>query len=325
MVKSNNKIRILKIIDILKEETDDEHPISTVELIEKLKDEGIDVDRKTLYNDIDVLNEFYTDIACIKKSQNLYYLKERDFEDSEIQIIASAVMAAKFIPAAQTDDLVDRIYKLTSKWKSDVLRQNITLKNPNKYTNNEIFLNIELIVEAIRRKKKILFSYIRYDFDKNENLKLQKIAPVDLIYSNDFYYFIGHIFSNDKYYTFRIDKIKSVEILDENIERNTYNSKKYIDEKFSSKTFQMYDGREEYVRFRIKNNIVGPMIDRFGSNLSIKKIDDTWGEIVVLVKVSNTFKSWVLTFEDSIEIIEPLWVREDFKEYVKNVIKMYEE
>ena len=323
MVKSNNKIRIVKIIDILREETDEEHPMSTVQLIERLKDEGIDVDRKTLYNDIDVLNEFYTDIECIKKSQNLYYISERDFEDSEIQIIASAVMAAKFIPASQTRNLVDRIYKLTSKWKSEVLRQNITLKNPNKYSNNEIFLNIELIVEAIRTKKKIMFSYIRYDLDKNQNFKNQRISPVDLIYSNDYYYFIGYSFNNNKYYTFRIDKMKNVSIIDEDLEKNTYNSKKYIDEMFSSKTFQMYDAKEEYVKLKIKNNIVGPMIDRFGEKLSINKIDDTWGEIVVLVKTSNTFYSWVLTFEDSIEILEPEWVRNDFISYVNNVINVY--
>ena len=49
--ESSRKIKLLKMWEILKSETDEEHPISTPELIARLKEEGIDVDRKILYAD----------------------------------------------------------------------------------------------------------------------------------------------------------------------------------------------------------------------------------------------------------------------------------
>ncbi len=116
----------------------------------------------------------------------------------------------------------------------------------------------------------------------------------------------------------------NVDILSEEIDKNTYNSKKYINEQFSSKTFQMFDGPEEDVRLKIHKSIVDPIIDKFGEGLIIKRIDDDWGEIWVKVKVSRTFFSWVSSFNDKIKIIEPVDVKVKYINQLKNIINMYE-
>lgn len=322
--ESKSKIRIVKILDILKAESDANHPISTVELMEKLTNEGISTNRKTLYDDIDVINNYYAEIHTTKSTQNKYYLSDREFDYTELLIIASAIMAAGFIDEIQTNDLVNRIYNLTSKWQRDVLKQSISLKNPYKHSNKEIFINIETIIEAIRKKKKLIFDYYHYTLDKEKESYEIRVSPVDLIYSNDLYYFIAYVVEKNKYYTFRIDKMVNVDILSEEIDKNTYNSKKYINEQFSSKTFQMFDGPEEDVRLRIHKSIVDPIIDKFGEGLIIKRIDDDWGEIWVKVKVSRTFFSWVSSFNDKIKIIEPVDVKVKYINQLKNIINLYE-
>lgn len=321
--ESKSKIRIVKIIDILKEETDRDHPISTAELQEKLLEYGINSNRKTIYDDIDVIAENYLDVKTIKSTQNKYYLDERTFEPSEIQIIASAVNAAGFISDVQTKDLVDRLYSLTSKGNANILKSSISLKNPYKHTNKSIFLNIEIIIEAIRKKKKVYIEYFHYNLDKKKDYKQMLISPVDLIYSNELYYCIAY--TNNKYYTLRFDKMENVEIVDEDIDKNTYNSKKYIDENFSSKTFQMFSGEEVYVDLKINKNIIDPVLDRFGEKQIITKLDDTWAKVTVLVKETRTFYSWVLSFGERMEILGPGNVRSRFKDYVRRILCNYSE
>ena len=53
-----NKLKMIKIWEILSQETDENHPMTTNELLSKLEALGIDCNRKTLYADIDALNEF---------------------------------------------------------------------------------------------------------------------------------------------------------------------------------------------------------------------------------------------------------------------------
>lgn len=323
--ESRSKLRIVKLIDILKDETDAEHPLSTNEIINRLSDFGIGANRKTIYDDIETISENLYEIKTLKRSQNLYYLDEREFDPSEIQIIASAVNAAGFISEAQSKDLTERLYGLTSKYNREILKSSITLKNPYKHTNNSVFMNIESIINAIRGKKKIIFDYYHYNIDKEKEVSTVRTSPVDLIYSNDFYYCISYNAENNKYYTLRIDKMENVQILSDDMDRNTYNSKKYIDEKFSSKTFLMFDGEEVYVKLMVHKSIIDPILDRFGENQIVSKIDDEYAYVSVLVKEARTFYSWVASFGPRIKIVEPEATKEGFKKYIASILRSYEE
>ena len=86
-MKSENsrKIKLLKLWELLKRETDENHPMDTVEIIEKLSREGIEVDRKILYNDMDVLNSYGFEILKERGKRNRYYVIDRSFDLPEMQ------------------------------------------------------------------------------------------------------------------------------------------------------------------------------------------------------------------------------------------------
>ena len=73
----------MKIWDIISQETDEEHPIGTNELLERLSELGLDIDRRTLYLDIQALNDCGYEIMCRRKvgrgKSNEYYVMERKF------------------------------------------------------------------------------------------------------------------------------------------------------------------------------------------------------------------------------------------------------
>ena len=59
---SNQKLKLLNVQKILLEQTDEQHPISVEEIINKLKALGIEAERKSIYDDIKALTDFGMDI-----------------------------------------------------------------------------------------------------------------------------------------------------------------------------------------------------------------------------------------------------------------------
>ena len=152
-----NRIRPLKIWEILKKETDEDHPMPTGVLLDKLREHGIDSHRTTLYSDIDLLNECGYEIMCHRGRSNLYYVADRSFSNPEVHILMDAVQAASFITEKKTSELVDKIAELAGSQKGLVLKNNIVSFNDAKSTNEAIYYNVNTIIDAINLKKKIIF------------------------------------------------------------------------------------------------------------------------------------------------------------------------
>ena len=78
---SEQKIRLLVLYDILKSESDEERPLSTNELIEKLNEYGITATRQTIYDDIEMLNAFGYEILCNHGRNNRYFVGDKTSAD----------------------------------------------------------------------------------------------------------------------------------------------------------------------------------------------------------------------------------------------------
>ena len=123
-----NRIRPLKIYEILKRETDEEHPMGTEELRAKLQESGIEAHRTTIYADIDLLNECGYEIMCRRGRSNLYYVEDRSFDAPELHILMDAVQAASFITEKKSAELIHKIADLAGSQKGLVLQNNIVKK-----------------------------------------------------------------------------------------------------------------------------------------------------------------------------------------------------
>lgn len=315
-----NKLRLVKMIEYLMRESDELHPVSVVNIQDYLKDEDISADRKTVYSDIQVINEYFMNIVTIKKSQNWYYCNERTFDLSELQMIVSAIVSAGFIDPKTSDEIIDKLYSLTSKNYVKEIKGNITIKNPSKHSNRDTLNSIDIIIEAIRKKKQISYDYIKHDVNSNIIVKHHKLTPVDLIYNDNYYYCVmaGNYEDDIRYYHIRIDRMRDVELLeDDQAIAHKYNSENYV------KThFQMWDGEMSWVTLEIKEGIIDSMYDKFGEKLLLKKLDDYTCEINVQVALSQAFYSWIMTFGDKIKIKTPE-VKKEFLQYIAKIIGNY--
>ena len=219
MAGAKQKIKILKLYEILSSESDENNPLSTQYLIERLKAEGISVERKTLYDDIALLNECGYEIMQVRKKQNMYYVSDRSFDVAEIRILIDAVEASSFITPEKTNRLVNKIASLAGSHKGKVIKNNIVVFDTTKRDNEQIYYNVFNINEAIIAKKKISFKYFKYNAKGEKtvmrNDKPYTVNPIATMVSNDNYYLIC---SSDKYKDvahYRIDRMDNVKIMRE--------------------------------------------------------------------------------------------------------------
>ena len=196
--ESVSKIKYLKLWDILRQETDEEHPISTPDLLARLEECGIKCDRRTLYRNIEELNESGYEVLTKVGKPNGYYVVDRSFDIPEIHILMDAVQAAGFITEKKTKELVDKIAKLAGNKAAEVLKQNIVNFETVKSTNESIYYSVNEIATAINEGLKITFQYFDYNAQGKKVYRMRKSNPAERkTYKVNP---LSTVFSSDKYY-----------------------------------------------------------------------------------------------------------------------------
>lgn len=148
--------------------------MSTQELIKKLAESGIEVDRKILYGDIKLLNNFGYEVMTHRSSSNEYYVADRKFDVPELHILMDAVRAASFITQRKTDDLIGKIAQLAGSRKAEIIKRNIVEFETAKSINENIYYSVYEIASAIEEKNKITFSYFDYDTKRKKVYRKDK-------------------------------------------------------------------------------------------------------------------------------------------------------
>ena len=154
------KLKLVKIWEILSQETDEDHPMGTTAILEKLREIGIECDRRTLYADIEALNACGYEILCRRSTSNVYYVKDRKFSIAEIRIMMDAVQAAGFITDQETEKFIDKLAFLAGSRRGETLKDNLVAYNNTKTDNPDIYRNVETITEAIQQNKKVKFTFL---------------------------------------------------------------------------------------------------------------------------------------------------------------------
>ena len=160
------KYKLLKLLELLRQETDEQHPLATSALCNRLAEMGISCERRTLTKDIAVLNDLGYEVMWnwVGKEKG-YYIEDRSFSVPELKILIDAVQAASFITDKKTAELIDKIAELGGTHKADILKSNMVCFNTRKHSNESIYYNVGYLEDSIQQNKKVIFYY----FDLNEN------------------------------------------------------------------------------------------------------------------------------------------------------------
>lgn len=314
------KDTLLKVLQILKEETDENHFITTSELAALLGDEksGKTANRETVYNAIKALKAMDFDITtCRGSNENGYKLMSRELETEELQLLISSIYSTNFIEANQSDSLVKKLKKLSSKHAQERLSKILISKtDDHKTPNYSFFLNVQLINEAIQKKKQISFDFVSYNLEKelvNYRDTRDAVSPFALFCSNERFFMVCKGADWGNIGSYRLEYIRNIEILEEDSIQIDPERMNYL----VNNSVNMYISEPETVELLCKNILLNAVIDQFGQNVTISKFDDERFKLTMKVSTKG-LSFWALRHLENCEVISPKHLRDEIVNLLKN-------
>ena len=294
------------LLHILREYSDENHILPMRDLIGKMSAlYGLSPDRRTIYSAIELLCTLGYDISLYEENKKGYYLRSREFELSEIRLLMDAVYAFPYIPAHQTRDLIQKLQGFLSLYERRPYRYLTVVRQERKTPNAEIFLNIELLDEAISARKKVSFLYLDYGPDKKLHPRRSApyvVSPYGMVCENEHYYLIcvKDGFSNTSLY--RIDLMRELTLLDIPADRSAA-----LDS--VRKVTYAFVGEPELIRLHCDNGVLRHVLDRFGLDVQITDQGD--GTFIASFTASpNGVQFWALQYLTTVEVLSPKHLRD---------------
>lgn len=321
------KIKLLKLYELLKLHSDEENPLSTNQLCAMLKAEGISCDRRTLSVDIDVLNAGGFEVLKRRtRYANLYYVVDRQFDIAEIKILIDAIQAASFITPSKTKALIDKVANLAGSHKATVLKGNLVTFNTRKHANEAIYYTVDTLERTLQSKQKASFLY--FDLDENgcrifrKNSERYIVNPVGLVYHEDNYYLVTYHEVHEATVNYRVDRMADVRTEDEPVAEQAIVLSGELGG-YTERIFKMFNGPEATIELQFDRKLIDAVHDKFGEGIEIVACKRNLCKAKVDVLVSPVFFGWCFQFGKSMKILSPDSVVMEMKACAQQVARMY--
>ena len=322
--ENRQKVKLLILMELLRQETDEDHPITTSEIIRRIGEYGISCERRTVGKDIRVLREQGFEIMSeLHGHENRYWIADRSFDLPELKILMDAVQAARFIPEEKTEALIAKIAALGGSHQAELLQGNLVQFNTRKHSNQEILYNIQAIEGALQQKTMLSFRYFDLDESLGRRYRMEGgryvVEPVSLIYENNNYYLLAYHAKYDKLSPYRVDRMDQVRSEDTPVSETAAEKTAGTGE-LMEQAFRMFLGRTETVTFRFHERLIGVMFDRFGEGLEITRLDKDFCQCRVEVQISPPFWGWLLQYHGDLHIVEPEALNEEYRTVLRQAL-----
>lgn len=321
----SKKQKLLLIQKLLYENSDAKHPLTVSDIINYLAKFGISSERKTIYDDIQLLNDFGMDIIVTKQSHsNAYYLGTRPLQKEELCLIADVLATSKHISDSKYSLIIKKLQKLTSKYEKDILKRYIHTNNRVKIFNETLFENILIINNAINTDKILALRYFYYNTHKkkcyyNSN-KYFFVSPYYIMYENDNYYLFCYHNNDEKLVKLRVDRMAFLKI--ENKQRYIYNDASV--NLFNDDNPYLPDTKNKRsVTIEMNTSLINDVIDHLGSGIKMKKTSASTFIFTVNVELNPQFFSWLFAFGNNAKIVADDDAVLLTKQYLQEICKLY--
>ncbi len=316
-----NKQRFFRLLKYLWENTDDEHPANTSELVTHFFGEDNKTGRKTIKDDINVLIEEDVDIVVQRSSMNTYFVGNRIFEMPELKLLIDAVASSRFITVDKSMQLIGKLCSLVSRHQSEYLKKNLYIPGNMKPGNEQIYYIIDCLVNAINTGKQVTFQLYDYTPGKikvlSQNGEIYHCSPYTLVQDNNRYYMIGWCENIKRIGRCRLDRIYHPSILDvpaRPLPQN-FSVEHYLHSGFA---MQLYE--EQDVLLEVDNSLIQTVIDHFGGQIEPHRFTEQTFRCKVRLEPGESFFGWIFQYSGKIRIIGPDKVREKYRQMVRNAL-----
>lgn len=314
------KLKLLRLRDILLENTDENHCMSVPQIIDALAVYGISAERKSIYNDIECLEQYGMDII---RTPSGYCVGKRDFELSELKILVDVIQASRFLTARKSMSLINKIMKLAPKSEAETLRRSVVISGRVKAPNEMIYYNVDMIQDAIRLSRKIRFKYFVYSDGFEREFKRDgayySVNPVALMWSDENYYLVAYDDESEMLKHYRVDKMEYTKV-DDTPRTECREISDFDRAEYAKKTFDMFGGEEHEVVLSVDKESLGIFADFFGTDCILVRDGENGYHATVTVAVSGHFYSWIFGLNGKIKIKGPEPVKDGYTRYCTDML-----
>ncbi len=319
MARENyRKVKLLKLLELLRKRTDEQHPMTTSEICAAMDELGIPCDRRIIKQDVDNLNDLgYEVMVTMVGHEKAYYVEDRSFSLPELKILIDAVHASSFITEKKSEELIEKLAALAGEHRAEVLKRNMVCFNTRKHSNEKILYTIDTLEEAILTQKKIIFLY--FDLDENGQRVYRRgghhyvVEPVALVFNEDNYYLTSYSSRHDSTSNYRVDRMDAVEIIDEPCGEKAVALRDQV-AAYTEQAFKMFGGQLENVALEFDRVLIGVVYDKFGESVKMIPSGENRCIATVKVRISPVFWGWLFQFAGQMDIISPAKLKEEYRE-----------
>lgn len=324
MAKSANQKRKLPILArVLLERSDEGHPVNTQELLEELERWGVTAERKSIYNDMEHLQQLGMDVQSRKGKRGGWFIGQRDFELAELKLLVDAVQSSRFLTGKKSDALIRKLESLTSIHQARQLQRQVYVDRRVKNMNESIFYNVDKLHGAIAADRVITFRYFEYDMEKKKVFRREgsryRATPFGLIWDNENYYLAAWDELRKELRHYRVDKMSDITVTAAaGTGRGDWDPEGY-----ASRHFGMFSGKACQLHLRCAARLAGVVLDRFGRDVMLVPDGEEHFTVSLDVVVSPPLWGWLFGLGDGVEVLSPDWAAEEFRFRLESVLTMY--
>lgn len=306
---TNQKFKLSFLSRIMLERTDDEHSLTMPQIMAELEKYDVTAERKSIYQDFQDMEKLGIEIIKEQIGRETYYhVGAREFELAEVKILIDAIQSSKFITQTKSRELITKIKKFVSEYQARQLQRQVFINDRVKNMNESVYYNVDDIYTAINDNKKIRFKYYKWNIEKKQVARHNGdwfiVSPWALTWDDENYYMVAFDDLDHKIKHYRVDKMMRISVDDEMREGKEV-FKNFDMAAYSKATFGMYSGKKTRVHIQFPNNMCGVFIDRFGKEISFRKVDDDHSVVAVDVAISPQFFGWIFSLGREVKVVGP--------------------
>jgi predicted DNA-binding transcriptional regulator YafY len=337
------KLLALQILEILRKYSDDRHGLTQPEIIRLLKrDYDTDAERRAIARNLQFLEDAgyelcYDEIERSGKSGETETMRtnwyiNREFTDPELRLLIDGLLFSKYIPYSQCKRLIEKLTGLSSVFFTSKMRHVRSLPE-NSPDNRQLFYSIDILDEAIERRRQVSFLYNRYDADKKRRPRVQEngsnfiytVNPYQMVATNGRYYLICNTEPHNNISHYRLDKISEIKLQKTPAKpmKDVLGLERGLDlPKHMAEHIYMFTGKSVRVKFRAELSIIDDIFDWLGKGVRISDVTETTCVVSVAVNESAMFY-WALQYGIYVEVLEPASLRERVRAAVSKINEKY--
>lgn len=325
---TNQKLKLAYLTQIMLEKTDEEHALTLAQIMKELEKRDVTAERKSLYQDFaDITDKLGVEIIKEQVGRDTYYhVGSRQFELAEVKLLIDAIQSSKFITEKKSRELIKKIKSFASEHQAKQLERQVYVQGRAKTMNESIYYNVDDIHKAIAENRKITFKYYKWNIDKKlverHGGYIFKVSPWALTWDDENYYMVAFDDQDKKIKHYRVDKMKQIGISEERREGKEA-FKDFDMAAYSKMNFGMYQGDKKKVTIEFNNSMVGVFLDRFGKDITIRRISKERSCIVVDVAISYQFFGWIFSLGDGVKVTGPDEVVDEMKNAAQRFTELY--